>query len=172
MLLAQSGEVARAREVAEKALGVYAAVGAAWDVVRCESRIRAWGIRRGKRGVRAGRAASGWGALTPMELRVAALVAALVVAACGGAADEPIGPTFGATLRSSSEVVRPITTTGSGTASLSVRGNVVSYGISALNLSGGGTGALHLGAAGAEGPAVVRQLFVQDPIRPTFISSG
>jgi len=75
VLLAQSGEVARAREVAEKALGVYAAVGAAWDVVRCESRIRAWGIRRGKRGVRAGRAASGWGALTPMELRVAALVA-------------------------------------------------------------------------------------------------
>jgi hypothetical protein len=99
------------------------------------------------------------------------VLAALVLAACGSA-QEPLGPSFGASLRSSNEVVRPQTTTGSGTASLGVRGIVVSYGISALNLSGVGTGALHLGAAGSEGPALVSQLFVQDPTTPRSRSRG
>ena len=42
---------------------------------RAEGRLRPYGIRRGTRGRRGPRAASGWEALTPTEIKIAALVA-------------------------------------------------------------------------------------------------
>jgi hypothetical protein len=79
---------------------------------------------------------------------------------------EPIGPTFGAVLRASNEVIAPATTTGTGNASLLVRGKVVSYSVTAVSLSGPANATLHLGAAHTEGPVVVRDLFVQDATTP------
>ena len=59
-----------------EALGIYDALGAAWDVQRARSRFRAVGLRTGRAGRRRrDRPATGWDALTPMEVRVAALVA-------------------------------------------------------------------------------------------------
>ena len=46
-----------------------------WDATRAEARMRPYGIRRGQRGPRDRRPATGWDALTPTELRVAFLVA-------------------------------------------------------------------------------------------------
>ena len=48
---------------------------ARWDVRRAEARLRPHGIKRGVRGRRGRRAASGWEALTPTEVKIAALVA-------------------------------------------------------------------------------------------------
>ena len=45
------------------------------DIRRSWSRLRPYGIKRGARGPRGQRAASGWEALTPTEVKVAALVA-------------------------------------------------------------------------------------------------
>jgi len=53
---------------------VYARLDAAWDLRRAGSRLRRLGVRRsGYRVTR--RPATGWEALTPTELKVAALVA-------------------------------------------------------------------------------------------------
>jgi peroxiredoxin len=90
----------------------------------------------------------------------------LVFAACGGAGQQPIGPTFGAVLRASNEVIAPITTSGTGNASFIVRGKAVTYGITSIELSGAGSGELHLGAPHTDGPVVVRNLFVQDATTP------
>ena len=54
---------------------MYDGIAARWDIRRAESRLRAYGIRRGARGRRSPRAASGWEALTPTEVKIAALVA-------------------------------------------------------------------------------------------------
>jgi DNA-binding NarL/FixJ family response regulator len=59
----------------DEALKIYAGLGASWDVRRAGSRLRPLGVRPGVRGPRR-RAATGWQALTAMELRVAELVAA------------------------------------------------------------------------------------------------
>jgi DNA-binding CsgD family transcriptional regulator len=48
---------------------------AQWDIRRAEGRLRPHGIRRGTRGRRTPRAVSGWEALTPTEVKIAALVA-------------------------------------------------------------------------------------------------
>jgi DNA-binding CsgD family transcriptional regulator len=48
---------------------------ARWDIRRADSRLRPYGIRRGVRGPRAKRSASGWAALTATEVKIAALVA-------------------------------------------------------------------------------------------------
>jgi hypothetical protein len=95
-----------------------------------------------------------------------------LVAACGGAAETTLGPRFGTTLRASNEVVAPTVQTGTGSAGLTVNGQLISYGIVGLNLSGTGNGQLHLGPAGADGPVVVGQLFVQDPNTPRSRSRG
>jgi hypothetical protein len=94
------------------------------------------------------------------------LLALFALAACDGVVKEPIGPTFGATLRAADEVVPPSTTRGTGSASFTVRGKVVTYGIAAVNLSGPGNGSLHLGGPHTDGPAVVNDLFVEDSTTP------
>jgi DNA-binding CsgD family transcriptional regulator len=67
------GEPEAARAHLHRAVDVYSSLGAAWDVARADARLRALGVRRGQR-TRRRRAGSGWEALTPTELRVAALV--------------------------------------------------------------------------------------------------
>lgn len=57
----------------EDALSAYEELGAARDIARVESRLRALGVRKGRRGAR-NRASSGWDALTRTELTVARLV--------------------------------------------------------------------------------------------------
>ena len=58
-----------------EAVALYEDMEARWDIRRADSRLRAYGIRRGVRGPRGPRAASGWEALTPTEVKIAALVA-------------------------------------------------------------------------------------------------
>lgn len=68
----QSSEEGRA--LLEDALSIYEALGAAFDVARVDSRLRALGVRRGRRGGRK-RPSAGWDALTRTEVFVAGLVA-------------------------------------------------------------------------------------------------
>ena len=65
--------VEEGRALLEDALTIYQALGAASDVARVDSRLRALGIRRGRRGARK-RPSTGWDALTRTELSVAELV--------------------------------------------------------------------------------------------------
>ena len=58
-----------------EAVGLYEGLQARWDIRRAESRLRPHGIRRGVRGRRGQRAAFGWEALTPTEMKIATLVA-------------------------------------------------------------------------------------------------
>jgi DNA-binding CsgD family transcriptional regulator len=74
-VLAQRGRGEEARAALNEAVGLYEDLDARWDIRRADSRLRAHGIRRGVRGRRGPRAASGWEALTPTELKIAALVA-------------------------------------------------------------------------------------------------
>jgi DNA-binding SARP family transcriptional activator/tetratricopeptide (TPR) repeat protein/DNA-binding CsgD family transcriptional regulator len=71
VLLAASGRLDEARRSFLEAVAVYAEVGAMWDVGRAESRLRPFGIRRTSRVP-----ASGGERLSPLELRIAELVAA------------------------------------------------------------------------------------------------
>ena len=73
-LEAARGELAVAERYLGEAVGVYTALGAAWDVERAGARLRPYGLRA-IRGALRGRQASGWGALTPTEVKVAYLVA-------------------------------------------------------------------------------------------------
>jgi DNA-binding NarL/FixJ family response regulator len=72
--LAAAGDRARAGELAEDALGIYGALGAARDTARIRGRLRKAGLRLGQRGSRQ-RERSGWGSLTSSERRVAELAA-------------------------------------------------------------------------------------------------
>jgi DNA-binding CsgD family transcriptional regulator/tetratricopeptide (TPR) repeat protein len=74
-VLAAHGRDEEARAVLAEALTLYDGMQARWDIRRAESRLRACGIRRGPRGPRKPRAVSGWEALTPTEVTIAALVA-------------------------------------------------------------------------------------------------
>ncbi len=71
---AACGNPAAARSALAEAAKVYVSLGADWDLVRADARLRRYGIRRGRPGAR--RPATGWAALTPTELKVAHLVAA------------------------------------------------------------------------------------------------
>ncbi|MCX5215407.1 AAA family ATPase [Kitasatospora sp. NBC_00240] len=62
------------RKALMKAADLYDSLGALWDLRRADTRLRPYSIRRGVRGPRP-RASFGWQALTPTELKVAALVA-------------------------------------------------------------------------------------------------
>ncbi|MFJ9850365.1 LuxR C-terminal-related transcriptional regulator [Streptomyces sp. NPDC101150] len=73
-VVASLGDLAGARGHLDRAVAVYRKIGAAWDIRRAEARLRVLGVRPGQRGAR-GRPDSGWGALTPTELKVARLVA-------------------------------------------------------------------------------------------------
>jgi DNA-binding NarL/FixJ family response regulator len=74
VLSAQHGDTAAAHAAYAATIEVYTQLGAAWDIMRADSRLRPLGIRRGSRGPRR-RPATGWEALTPTELKVAELVA-------------------------------------------------------------------------------------------------
>jgi DNA-binding CsgD family transcriptional regulator len=74
VLLAGKGDVPAARRAFSDAARLYAGLGAAWDLRRADTRLRRYGIRRGRGGRRA-RSAQGWDALTPTETKIARLVA-------------------------------------------------------------------------------------------------
>ena len=75
VVLAERGQHEEARAALNEAVRSYEGMNARWDIRRADSRLRAYGIRRGVRGPRGPRGASGWGALTPTEVKIAALVA-------------------------------------------------------------------------------------------------
>jgi len=75
VVLAERSQVEDARVALDEAVGRYEEMQARWDIRRAEGRLRPHGIRRGVRGRRGARPASGWAALTPTEVKVAALVA-------------------------------------------------------------------------------------------------
>jgi DNA-binding CsgD family transcriptional regulator len=83
VVLADRGRSDEARVTLHEAVGLYDGLQAAWDIRRADSRLRPYGIRRGVRSRRGPRATSGWEALTPTEVRIAAMVA-------GGAATPDI----------------------------------------------------------------------------------
>jgi len=67
--------LAAARQALAAAVSAYERLGARWDIHRAGERLRPFGVRR--RAPRyAERPVSGWGALTPTEVKVAGLVAA------------------------------------------------------------------------------------------------
>jgi DNA-binding CsgD family transcriptional regulator len=74
-VLAERGQHEEARAALDEAVGLYEGLTARWDIRRAGSRLRPYGIRRGVRGPRGPRAAAGWAALTPTEVKIAALVA-------------------------------------------------------------------------------------------------
>jgi DNA-binding CsgD family transcriptional regulator len=74
-VLANRGRHDEARAALNEAVTLYEDLDARWDIRRADSRLRPYGIRRGVRGRRGPRAASGWAALTPTELKIAALLA-------------------------------------------------------------------------------------------------
>jgi DNA-binding CsgD family transcriptional regulator len=74
-VLAERGQHEEARGALNEAVALYESMNARWDIRRADSRLRAHGIRRGVRGPRGQRPASGWGALTPTEVKIAALIA-------------------------------------------------------------------------------------------------
>ena len=71
MVLAAGGELPAARAACAEAAGIYHRLGAEWDLLRAETRLRPYHIRRS--GTRR-RPATGWDALTSTELTVARLV--------------------------------------------------------------------------------------------------
>lgn len=74
-VLAERGQDEEAKDALNEATSRYEGMQAQWDIRRAESRLRAYGIRRSRRGGRGPRATFGWEALTPTEVRIAALVA-------------------------------------------------------------------------------------------------
>ncbi len=74
VLTARQRRETESRKALMKAADLYDGLGAGWDLRRADTRLRPYSIRRGVRGPRP-RASFGWQALTPTELKVAALVA-------------------------------------------------------------------------------------------------
>jgi DNA-binding CsgD family transcriptional regulator len=75
-VLAERGRGDEARATLNEAVSWYEGLGARWDIRRADGRLRPYGIRRGVRGPRGPRTTSGWEALTPTEVKIAALVGA------------------------------------------------------------------------------------------------
>jgi DNA-binding CsgD family transcriptional regulator len=75
VVLARSGREEAASAAFTEAVGLYEGLQARWDIRRAEGRLRPLGVRRGGRGQRAQRAAFGWAALTPTEVKIAVMVA-------------------------------------------------------------------------------------------------
>jgi DNA-binding CsgD family transcriptional regulator len=73
-VLAERGRPDAAKAALNEAVSLAEDLEARWDIRRADGRLRAHGIRRGARGPREPRPASGWAALTPTELKVAVLV--------------------------------------------------------------------------------------------------
>jgi DNA-binding SARP family transcriptional activator/DNA-binding CsgD family transcriptional regulator len=74
VLLARAGRLDAAHAAFEDAAELYTALGARWDLRRAETRLRRLGVRRGAlfSSIRPGH---GWESLTPIEVRIAGLVA-------------------------------------------------------------------------------------------------
>jgi DNA-binding CsgD family transcriptional regulator len=75
VVLAEREQADDARKALNEAVERYTRLGAVWDIGRAERRLRGLGIRRGVHGPRPARAAFGWDALTPTELKIAGQVA-------------------------------------------------------------------------------------------------
>jgi DNA-binding CsgD family transcriptional regulator len=75
VVLAGRGREDEARTALNEAVNLYEGLQARWDIRRAEGRLRPHGIRRAGRGQRAPRAAFGWAALTPTEVKIAVMVA-------------------------------------------------------------------------------------------------
>ncbi len=73
VLLAGRGDLPAAKAAFAEAVEHYTALRADWDLLRADSRLRPYGIRRGRS--RRRHPAAGWEALTPTELKVSHLVA-------------------------------------------------------------------------------------------------
>jgi DNA-binding CsgD family transcriptional regulator len=74
VLHAERGDAAAARAAYLAAIASYGELGAAWDIIRADTRLRKHSIRRGTPGVR--RAAdAGWDGLTPTEQKISRLIA-------------------------------------------------------------------------------------------------
>ena len=73
-VLAERGQHEEARAALNEAVTLYESMNARWDIRRADSRLRPFGIRRGVRGPREQRPASGWAALTPTEVKIAAMI--------------------------------------------------------------------------------------------------
>jgi DNA-binding CsgD family transcriptional regulator/tetratricopeptide (TPR) repeat protein len=67
-----AGNADAARATLREAVQVYASLGAEWDILRADARLRPFGVRRRRAGTR--RPETGWDALTPTEAKVAAMV--------------------------------------------------------------------------------------------------
>ena len=76
VVLAERGQHDEARAARDEAVGRYDGLQASWDIRRADSRLRHYGIRRGVRGARERRPASGLEALTATEMTIAAKIAA------------------------------------------------------------------------------------------------
>lgn len=74
ILYAARGATSTARKVFADAVATYSNLNAAWDIRRGDARLRRYGVRCNGRRER--RPTSGWLALTPVEVKVATLVAA------------------------------------------------------------------------------------------------
>jgi len=74
VVLAERGKHEDARGALNEAVSLYEDMQARWDIRRAEARLRPHGIRRGVRGRRPPRPSSGWEALTPTEVKIAALI--------------------------------------------------------------------------------------------------
>ncbi|WP_370968634.1 BTAD domain-containing putative transcriptional regulator [Amycolatopsis sp. cg9] len=74
VLLARAGRLDAAHAAFEEAAELYTALSARWDLRRAETRLRRLGVRRGAlfSPIRPGH---GWDSLTPIEVRIAGLVA-------------------------------------------------------------------------------------------------
>ena len=72
---AERGEASAAKEAYGRAAHTYTDLGAAWDLMRADARLRPLGVRRGVRGARR-RPSTGWEALTAAEVKIAELVGA------------------------------------------------------------------------------------------------
>jgi DNA-binding CsgD family transcriptional regulator len=75
VVMAERGHEDDARAALNEAVSLYEDLQARWDIRRAGGRLRPYGIKRGVRGRRGPRAASGWASLTPTEVKIAALVA-------------------------------------------------------------------------------------------------
>jgi DNA-binding CsgD family transcriptional regulator len=75
-VLAERGCDDEARATLNEAVACYEGLGARWDIRRADGRLRPYGIKRGIRGPRGPRPTSGWEALTPTEVKIAALIGA------------------------------------------------------------------------------------------------
>ena len=75
VVLAVRGQHDEARAALNEAISGYEGLNARWDIYRADGRLRPYGVRRVIRAPQEQRAVSGWAALTPTEVKIAALIA-------------------------------------------------------------------------------------------------